>query len=232
MEEEIMKFIEPIENREKRAPQSRLKITFPNGNTICYRHAVDTIVETLRIIGSQYFEAFDYDLGGQRLVTKKVPQKYEKKKKEICEGWFYLNLLSNTDNKLFQLKDFNKKLNLGLDIQQGNFKITNKTDKTIVSHRNPKQKIRVTFENGEVLNDDKFLYVFRDFLYKIGVHKIAQKNLIFNGEDLITTSNYNGRRKEYEEFRWVKEPGNTKDTYELLNTIKKFVGIKCTIELI
>lgn len=222
---------EEVQIKKQRQPQSRIKVTYPNGESICFRKAKDTVIEVLKRIEPDRYADITLRSKGRRLVTNEVHKEDEKYKEPLCNGWWYLNKLVNTDNKVYQLIEINRVLGLNITIEYGSdLKVTNVNHDMARSVR-PKKKIKVTFEDGTVFDDDKFIDVFRDFVERLGAHKIAGKDIHWKNEPLVTTTNTTGKRSKLGEYKWFIEPKNSKEAAKMMNIIAIQLGVKCNIEI-
>lgn len=222
---------EEVQIKKAKQPQSRIRVTYPNGESICYRNAKDTVVEVLKRIDPARYEEIKLNCNGRRLVTKEVHKKDEKYKEPLYDGWWYLNKLGNTDNKIFQLIEINRVLDLNIKIEHGPDLTVTNTNPDRSSSVRQKKKIKIVFEDGTVYEDDKYIDMFRDFVGKLGADNIARKNIIWKDEPLVTTSNINGKRSKLGEYKWFIEPGNTKEAAKMMNIIAIQLGVKCNIEV-
>lgn len=222
---------EEVQIKKKRQSQNRIRVTYPNGESICYRSSKETFIEVLKRIDPERYPELKFESNGRRLITKEVHKDDEKYKEPLCEGWWYLNKLVNTDNKIIQLIEINRMIGLNITIEQGpDLKVTNvKCDRPKILR--PKKKIKVTFDDGIIFDDDKFIDVFRDFIGKLGTDNIARKDIRWKDEPLVTTTNNTGRRSKLGEYKWFIEPKNTKDAAKMMNIIAIQLGVKCNIEI-
>ena len=217
-----------------RQPQKKIRVTFPNGESICYRHAKDTVLDVLRRIDSSDYEKIKLETKGERIITNNVSKENEKFKLPIREGWWYIKRGGvDTDNMVLHLIEINRALNLGMRIEQGSdLRVTNTAEKDKRSVR-PKKKVRVHIDN-KVFDHESFLVVYRDFVDYVGVDKIAQRNtLSWHNEPWVTTTNmYNSsNRAKLGEFKWFVEPRSSKEAYQMINQIARHCRLICKIEL-
>lgn len=213
--------------------RSLIRVTYPNGKSICYNHAKYTVIEVLRRIDSTKYPEIKFESSGRRLITNNVDESDERYKEPICDGWWYINKFPNTDNKVAQLIEINRVLELGITIEHGpDLKITDFPENRVKSKR-PKRKVRVILQDGTVFDDDQFISVFRDFVYHIGVEIVANrcKDITWKNEPFITTTNLNNNRAKLGDFRWFLEPSNTAEARKIMTIISKCCTINCKIEL-
>lgn len=222
------------EIRNRRSPKSRIKVTYPNGDSICYQHAKDTVLEVLRRIDPSKYGEIKLETRGERLITDCVSKENEEYKLPICEGWWYIKKGANTDTMVYQLIEINRVLDLGIEIEHGSgLKVTDTVENPVPSKR-PKSKVRVTFNDGTILDDERFLVVYRDFIEKIGVERIgavdATNEIIWRDEPLIRTTNVNNNRAKLGEYKWFLEPRNTNEAVKMISLIASKCRIDCKIE--
>lgn len=207
--------------RRKRKKDNRLRVTFPDGSTICYKDAVYTLLETLRRIGSARFNEINLTIGDLPLISQQTfPQKKGFYTKEICDGWYYINQ-SDVRTKYCQLLNISKTLNLRLKVEVGDFKSERnpRMDRLL----RPKNRLVVTMPNGEVIDYDSYKDVFMDSVYNIGPRVISSKANFELSDNcpLLTTTNTNGQRKRVDEFLYLAIPGSAKDAKKVLDLIFK-----------
>lgn len=107
----------PISAATKSSKRSKIKVTFPDGDEICYAKVADTMVEVIRKIGFKKVKSLNIQMYGFPLVS-------EKKHGQDKYNWSnagsntYINTHSNTDKKISQLNEINDGLSLGLKIDK------------------------------------------------------------------------------------------------------------------
>lgn len=213
-----------------RKPQQKIRVTFPDGETICYRHAKDTVLGVLRRINSSDYCKIGLEIKGERIITQNVSEYNEKYKLAISDGWWYIKKGANTEDMVRHLIEIKRVLSLEIKIEHDvDLKVTNTAEKTTPSVR-PKKKIRV-FIDDKVFDDESFLVVYRDFVNHVGVYKIAKKNIQWKQESLVTTTNINNNRAKLGEYKWFLEPKNTKEAHDMIDLIAIYCSLTCKIEM-
>ena len=212
--------------------QKKLKVTFPNGNSYCYKYPVDTIVAALNEIGADRFPDITLESSGRRIITQEVHPDDDKYKKHICGDWWYINKLSNTDYKVYQIAEINRCLSLDLMIESGEgLEVTNKANGKHTKSK--KQELMVTFKgDGTCIDYESYKDVYRDCVYKLGVNKIARCNLEWKGQPLVTTTDTTGKRTKIDSFKWIVMPNTTKDAVAILKLLASFLKIELEIQTI
>lgn len=102
------------------ASATGLRVVFPNGKVICERKAVDTLEETIRIIGVDRVAQILYTDSVLQpckvdLLSKMRDSYYGSRQKPIGQGYL-LFTCTNTDTKKRQILAISKALNLGLKV--------------------------------------------------------------------------------------------------------------------
>lgn len=96
-----------------------LKVTFPDGTVIWRRSAIDTFIETLRVIGFDRIPEVGIIRSGYNLVGKeKRPPKAGSIWQHECDGWYVYSNMSNA-TKIEYLKTISDYYKLGLIIEEG-----------------------------------------------------------------------------------------------------------------
>ena len=207
--------------RRKRKKDNRLRVTFPDGSTICYKDAVYTLLETLRRIGSARFNEINLTIGELPLISQQTfPQKKRSYTKEICDGWYYINQ-SDVRTKYCQLLNISKTLNLELKVEVGDFKP--ERNPRMARMLRPKNRLVVTMPSGEVIDYDSYKDVFMTCVADhIGPHTVSSRaNFEIHGNCLLTTTNTNGQRKRVDEFLYLAIPESAKEAKKILDIIFK-----------
>lgn len=200
----------------KRAPQQRIKVTFPDGESFCFKNAVDTFIATLKKIGSASFPLIKLERNHRPILTTEPYKDLEKYMKPVCDGWF-VNTQNDTHEKVLLLKSISDILNIGLIVEHGtDLKVTDKVERTPGTR--PKTKLIVTFPDGAIIEDENFINVFRQVIYEIGVYNIGEK-IVWKGKPLVTTTNIDGRRSQLGPHHWYVEPQSAKETEYILKKI-------------
>ena len=212
--------------------QKKLKVTFPSGNSYCYKYPVDTMVAVLNEIGVDRFPDITLESGGRRIITQEVHPDDDKYKKQICDDWWYINKLSNIDYKVYQITEISRCLSLDLTIESGEgLEVTNKAEGKWTKSK--KQKLIVIFkEDGTCIDYESYRDVYLACIYKIGANKIARRSFDWKGHPLVTTTNITGKRVQIDTSKWIIMPNTTGDAVKLLTLIALYLDIQLEIKTI
>lgn len=199
--------------RERNAPL-KLRVCFPNGETICYSNAKKTFVETLKRIEKKELEQIVLEMCHIPLISQKIYPQYKKYMCSINEGW-YVNTQSDTPTKYRQLSIINEQLNLGLVIDMSEeFKgeRVQRGKKNIVV-------LQVTFPDGTVIGELNTLETYLQCIWKLGIDKIRQAKLEYGGKPLVTLTKQYNTQVQIDTNRWITVPNSPKDKAKILKVI-------------
>lgn len=216
----------PIRQRAKR---KYINVTFPDGKVLCYANITETMIETLKAIGSEKFEQIDLLLCHLPLLSKTIYQQYKKYMKYVCDGW-YVNTQSTTENKYMQLHIINNQLGLGLQIEIGEDFDTQKSSNT--KKPRAREKLLVRLPNGEYLGNDSATDTYIETIWHIGIEQIMKKHIEYGQFELITSSQKIHSQVQIGINRWLCIPSSTKDKAKLLKVIAILTKTNISISLI
>lgn len=213
-----------------RAKKKLIRVTFPNGKVICYKSATDTMVATLRELGTDVVQNIKLELCHLPLLSQEVYPKYKEWMKLIDDGW-YVNTQSNSDSKFLQLKAINEQLELGLKIELGDdFEAQENPNKE--KRSKTKDKLLVKFPDGQYFANNSALETFLEVVWQIGIDEIKKKDLTWGGNPLLTTSKMFKNQVQVDSQRWLIVPNTTKDKIKLLRVIGAMLHINMEMTLI
>lgn len=218
------------EIRRTRAKKKYLRVTFPNGEEICYKNATSTMIATLNKIGEDKFPLIKLDLCHLPLLSREIYPKYKKDMKPICDGW-YLNAQSNSDSKFLQLKAINDQLGLGLKIELGDDFETQEEPERPKRYKS-KDKLLVKMPDGEYIANDSALETFLETVWQLGVDEIRKKELSWSDNPLITRTKIANNQVQVDSDRWIIVPNTTRDKVKLLRVIGAMLHVKMEIIVI
>lgn len=219
------------DNRHRtRGKRVYIRVTFPNGKTICYANVTDTMIATLNEIGVERFHEITLELCHRPLISKEIYPRYREYMKPICEGW-YINAQSDTKTKFLQLRAINQSLGLNLTIELGeDFEKQENPGK--IKRRQPKSKILVKFPDGDFVANENQTETFLEVVWKLGIDKIMRKDVLWGGNSIITLFQKSPSQIQIDSNRWIIVPNTTKDKAKLLKVISMHLGIKLEVNLI
>lgn len=213
-----------------RAKKKLIRVTFPNGKVICYKSTTDTMVATLRELGTYVVQSIKLELCHLPLLSKEIYPKYKEWMKLVCDGW-YVNTQSNSESKFLQLKAINEQLNLGLTIELGaDFEAQDNPNKE--KRSKSKDKLLVKFSDGQYFANNSALDTFLEVVWQIGIDEIKKKELSWGGNPLVTTFKRFNNQVQVDSQRWLIVPNTTKDKIKLLRVIGAMLHINMEITLI
>lgn len=213
-----------------RSKKKYLRVTFPDGEVICYKNATSTMIAALNRIGADKFPLINLELCHLPLLSREMYPKYKSYMKPICEGW-YLNAQSNSDNKLLQLKAINDQLNLGLKLELGyDFETYDEPEKE--KRSKSKDKLLIKMPDGEYIANDSSVDTFLEVIWQLGIEDIGKRDLLWGGNPLITRIKMFNKQVQVDSDRWIIVPNTTRDKVKLLRVISAMLRVKLEISVI
>lgn len=218
------------ETKRSRAKKKYLRVTFPDGEEICYKNAASTMIATLRKIGEDKFPMIKLELCHLPLLSREIYPRYKSYMKPVCEGW-YLNTQSNSDSKYLQLNAINNQLDLGLKIELGDdFETQEESEKE--KRSKSKDKLLIKMPDGEYIGNDSALETFLETVWQLGIEEIRKKDLSWGGNPLITRTQIVNNQVQVDTDRWITVPNTTRDKVKLLRVIGAMLHVKMEISVI
>jgi hypothetical protein len=218
------------EDMRQRAKARLLRVTMPDGEVICYNRSSQTFIEALQKIGSENFPKIDLKVAGVPFFSKEIYPKFKDDMKEVCDGW-YVVMAGGTSGRYLQLRSIAQKLGINMEVEIGDGFITKKKEIDL-SGRKRDTKLLVKFPDGTFAAGENPIDSFLEAIWKIGVDKIARKELEFRGKPIITYSKmYNGQ-VQVDKDKWLTVPGQTKDKYKLLRFLDMMMRLGLEVNLI
>ena len=213
-----------------RAKRKRLQVTFPSGDTICFANVTATFIETLNRIGAEHFPAIPLELSHLPLLSREEYPQLKGYMKPVCEGWF-VNTQSDTEQKYLQLRAINDLLNLGLSlILSEDLEISGKPSKE--PKKKHKEKLHVTFPDGETIFARSSGECFLACLRKIGISTLAHKRIEWNGHSLFSPTKTPSHDIQIDDTWWISSRSSTKDRARLLRVIAIHTQLTLDIKII
>lgn len=212
--------------REREKPQ-KLRVVFPDGETLCFTSSKETFIQTLRKIGIDRLSTVDIMADGEPMITQTINPKHQKQMETLCDGW-YVNIGGSTHTKYMRLKSISEKLNLGLIIDKSDDFVGEKVSRGSkgVSF------LQVTFPDGTVIGESNMTETFFETVIKIGIDRVEKLNLAHNQKTLITTSQKYSSQVQIAKDKWLVIPGSTKDKVKMLNVMNVMLHLGMNIEYI
>ena len=212
--------------REREKPQ-KLRVIFPDGETLCYTSSKETFVQTLRRIGIDRLSTVDIMADGAPMITKTIIPKHQKYMESLGDGW-YVNIGGSTHTKYMRLKSISEKLNLGLIIDKSD---DFKGDKVSRGSKGV-SFLQVSFPDGTVIGESNTTETFFETIIKIGIERVEKLNLIYNKKNLITSSQQYNSQVQIAKDKWLVIPASTKDKVKMLNVMNVVLHLGIKIEYI
>ena len=212
--------------REREKPQ-KLRVVFPDGETLCYTSSKETFVQTLRRIGIDRLSTVDIMADGAPMITKTIIPKHQRHMESLGDGW-YVNIGGSTHTKYMRLKSISEKLNLGLIIDKSDdFK-----GEKVSRGSKGVSFLQVSFPDGTVIGESNTTETFFETVIKIGIERVERLNLSHNKKNLITSSQQYNSQVRIAKDKWLVIPASTKDKVKMLNVMNVVLHLGIKIEYI
>lgn len=211
-----------------RDAQKKVRVTFPDGEVICYKRVVNTFIETIKKIGPERVASLGMEVRHHPLVSKEKIALFKDNSKPIDDKWYVITE-SDTWQKYVQLTSISSQLGLGLNIVLADgFDDYDDAPRALV--RKPKAPFSVSFPDGDVFTGAVPRETFVKALDKIGLELLAQKGLVCMTRQIVTRfQKYPNQEKVGN--HWVTVYGTTADKAKVLNYIKARLGIDLTCSM-
>ena len=201
-----------------RATKSKLRVTFPDGKVVCYRKAVETFAETIRLAGAERVAALGLEVRHQPLLSRERIAMFGDSVVPMDGGWFLVTQ-SDTTQKHHQLVSISDQLGLDLKVEvAAEFPSYDKTRQ--VNPRKAKEPLAVIFPDGEVISEETPRDTYLKAIVKIGPERLAQKGLDCLGRQIVTRFQKYSNQQEVAPRQWVTVYADTKSKVKVLEFIK------------
>ena len=212
--------------REREKPQ-KLRVIFPDGETLCFTSSKETFIQTLRRISIDRLSTVDIMADGAPMITKTIIPKHQKYMESLGDGW-YVNIGGSTHTKYMRLKSISEKLNLGLIIDKSDdFK-----GEKVSRGSKGVSFLQVSFPDGTVIGESNTTETFFETVIKIGIERVERLNLSHNKKNLITSSQQYNSQVQIAKDKWLVIPASTKDKVKMLNVMNVVLHLGIKIEYI
>lgn len=212
------------EKKRQRSVSKKLRVIFPDGETICYSSSKVTYIETLKKIGTDNFDEINIEVCHLPLFTKEIYPQYKDDMEMVDNGW-YVNTRGGVYNKAAQLKIISEQFNIGLTVDvSADFKgerVSRGSKNLLV--------LQITFPDGTVIGEENTTETFMQCVWKIGIEKVRQLNLLHGGKPLITHNKQYNNQIHIDSNKWLLVPSATKDKVKLLKVMNIMLHLNMDI---
>lgn len=214
----------------QRAKRKLLKVTFPNGKSICYKNVTTTMIDVLKEIGEDRFPKITLEMCHLPLVSQEIYPRYKEWMKPICDGW-YLNTQSNTETKFLQLRSINDSMDLGLIVEIGEDLEAESAPKGEKKSRT-KDKLLVKMPDGEFIANENSADTFLEVIWQLGLSEIARREILYSGHSLISSYKSLNNQVQVDSNKWVIMPTTTKERAKVLRVIALHLRVNIEVTVI
>lgn len=209
---------------QERAKPKKIRVRFPDGTVYCYSSVKETFLATLRKIGPRKLSCVDLEVCRLPMFSRTIYDLYKDFMEPVGDG-LYVNIQGDTYNKFAQLKNIDKQLNLGLEIDMSeDFK-----GERVARGSKGMTVLEVTFPDHTVIGEENTNETFMQCVWHLGIDNVRKLNLKHGGKDLITSAKLYHGQVQVDVNRWLVVPGALKDKVKLLRVMGLMLHIKLDI---
>lgn len=212
-----------------RSKNTLIRVTFDNGESICYKKALTTFLETLKRIPTERYEEIDLTVGNCPLLSRTIMDKYKDCTKPLGKGWYVITQ-SDSTQKYLQLKVIISKLNLDFKIELG-YDFPTINEKEFKHKKTEKQKLLIKLKDGDYIAGETTAEAYINTLERIGFEVLMRKNIMISAQlELVTRTPANKSYVEVGQKLYVYMPTSTTKKAKILNVVNAYC--KAGIEVI
>ena len=212
-----------------RESPKKMRVTFPDGEVICYKRVVNTFIDTIKKIGPERVASLGLEVRHHPLVSREKIALFKDNSRPIDDEWYVITE-SDTAQKYLQLNSISTQLGLGLNIEMAeSFDEYEKSQRAVV--RKEKAPLTVSFPDGDVFSEAVPRDTFLKAIAKIGPERLAQKGLVCLGRQIVTRFKKYPNQIEVARNQWVTIYSTTADKVKGLKYIKDRLDVDLTCSM-
>ena len=191
VEKELKKDVEKVDN--SKSGRKKLKVTFEDGESICFNMSKDTLVETIKRFGVTKVRDLGILCNNIPFIDDKISVAEEKQQVEVAPG-LYLNTHTNTETKASQILKIAKQLGIEVkvelvDKETGASSEVNLASGTLsLGGRRSQFEVRVILPDGRVFANNFVADTLQEVVEYAGVENVKKLNINASGIPLISTT--------------------------------------------
>lgn len=166
-----------------RSNTETLRVEYPDGKVIQYPRASDTYIEVIKTCNPSFIHELNIVHAGINIVSKEYDDKYAKAQHEIGDGWLVFTN-TPTRKKKDDLIRISEELGLGLRVE-----VVMKGSNEIVVEESisdsTRQKLRVVFPDGRVLQPNRVYEAVVEVVKFAGAEDVRNLGIIVCGDNLV-----------------------------------------------
>lgn len=166
-----------------RSNTETLRVEFPDGRVIQHPKASDTYIEVIKTCHPDLIHELNIVHAGINIVSKEYDDKYAKAQHEIGDGWLVFTN-TPTRKKKEDLVRISEELGLGLRVEVVLKGTNDAVEEDLVSD-STRQKLRVTFPSGRVIQPNRVYEAVVEVVKLAGPEKVRELNIIVCGDNLV-----------------------------------------------
>ena len=173
------------ETKSGRRKSHIIKIEFPDGRIVADKNVSNTYCEVLKFVGPEEVNTLNICHAGVNIVSKELDPKYSNYQRSIGGGW-YVMTNSTTQNKFEDLQYIINKYNIDIKVA-----LVPLDSNDVISlpnaevSRGKRQKIRVHFPDGKVIQPAKVFEALIEVVKYAGAEQVHNLNIYCCNDNLI-----------------------------------------------
>lgn len=219
----------------KKSKSAILRVEFSDGRIIEHRNVSATYCDVIKEIGAEEVNILDIYHSGVNIVSRTLDSKYGDYQRDIGDGWYVLtNTSTNTKYQDLQRIIDEYCVDIKVSIvpldQSGSQVIVPKEPKSGV-----REKIRVTFPNGRIIQPSKVLEALIEVVKYAGANRVNALNITCCSDNLILkhpTERYEKACKPVGQGWLCNTCSDTRTKYEQISYISKQLNLGLVVELV
>lgn len=162
--------------------RSTFSVTFPDGTVIRENSDVSTFIETLKKIGlKRIYESNCQTFSGYKLVDVRGREGSDMAQRYV-DGYYVYVRTSNTQSRIDSLYRISELLGEKLEIRDNNNEIVYGTE----AQRRRRTGLRVTFDDGTVIEEVTAVSTFVETIKKIGLQRVCDTGVRIHGIRVVS----------------------------------------------
>lgn len=223
------------EKKNKKRKTHILRVEYPDGYVIEDKNVSTTYCTFIKEIGAEEVNILGICHAGVNIVSRDLDPKYANYQREIGDGWYVMTNSSTTAKYQDILKIIDE---YGLEIKVSLVSIDTSMKTTIpktTSKSSKREKIRVKFPNGKIIQPSKVLEALLEVVRYAGAERVQSLGIVCCGNNLILknpTPRYVRPSKPVGNGWLCNTCSDTRTKYDQIKTISDKLSLRLEVELV
>lgn len=211
-----------------------IRIEFSDGRIMEDKNVSSTYCSFIREIGAEEVSILDISHAGVNIVSKELDVKYSDYQRNIGNGWYVMTNSPTTVKYHDILKIIDE---YGLDIKVSLVSLEISTTSTFpktTSKSRKREKIKVKFPNGKIIQPSKVFEALLEVVRYAGAESVQSLGIVCCGNNLILkkpTPRYVRSSKPVGDGWLCNTCSDTRTKYDQIKTISDKLSLRLEVEL-